>query len=225
MFLKDVYKSWKFYATVLTLVLIAFAAMRTARPFLHEDSQPVSITEPTADTIKPFPEDFSLRLERMAAPPTLTDEEIEEENRIEEEQVVSAIEWLESADPQQRVVGAEQLSAYPTAEAEQRLVEALANDVDPDVRSTAARSLGLFKQLQAKTLDSLLQALETDDEEVRLDVLNTLQAVVEREPYGAKQARRIIKKLIKIAKSGQLQTNSQSVLSDFLTDQAPGWQK
>ncbi len=161
----------------------------------------------------------------MAGPQDLTDEEREEEKRTEKEQVEIAIEWLGSADLQQRVDGAEQLSAYPTAQAEQRLLEALANDIDPDVRSAAARSLGLFKQLQAKTIDSLLQALETDDEEVCLDVLNTLQAVVVRESYDSKQARRIIRKLIKIAKSGQLKTNSQSVLSDFLTDQAPGWQK
>jgi len=194
--------------------------------FLNENSPPIPIDKPAEKTVKPSPEDFSLLLERMAAPPSLTPEEIEEEARIDEEQVAHAHEWLKSPDPRQRVAGAEQLSAYPTAQAKKLLVETLANDIDPEVRSTAARSLGFFKNPEAKTLDALLLVLESDnEEEVRLNVLNTLEAYVGREPYGSKRTRYILNKLKQIAESGQLQSDAQTVLQSFLADQAPVEQK
>ena len=128
-----------------TFANLGYACRRADRKdFPEKDNQPVLVGEPAANTVNPFQEDLSLRLEKMAAPPFLSPEEIEEAIRTDEEQVAYAREWLESADPHQRVNGAEQLSAYPTAQAKELLVETLANDIDPEVRSAAARSLEFF---------------------------------------------------------------------------------
>ncbi len=222
MCLKSITKNRKRFVFVVLLLLIMLTAAVTGWFFLKTDRPSVSTVEPTKKVVKAPVEDLSLLLERMSAPPVLTPEQIKAEARVDDEQVALARKWLESADPRQRIIGAEQLSAYPTAEAEKLLVNALASDHDSEVRSVAARSLEFFEHPEAKTLNVLLRTLEYDKEAVCLDVLNTLQAYVAREPYGSKRARQIIKRLKKIAKSAKLEGDAQTVLQHFLVDQASG---
>ncbi|MDP1614370.1 MAG: hypothetical protein Q8L68_01085 [Methylococcales bacterium] len=220
--MKSITKNRKRFVLIVLPLLIMPAAAVTGWFFLETDRPPVYTAEPTKKVVKAPVEDLSLLLERMSAPPVLTPEQIKAEARVDDEQVALAREWLESADPLQRIIGAEQLSAYPTAEAEKLLVDALANDLDMEVRSVAARSLEFVEQPEAKTLDALLRTLEYDKEAVCLDVLNTLQAYVAREPYGSKRARQIVKRLKKIAKSARLEGDVRTVLQHFLSDQASG---
>jgi len=224
MLLKSNTKNWKRYALVVSLLSIMLAAGVIRWLILKTDDQPVPTAEPPkkAAKIKIPTEDVSLLLERMSAPRVLTPEQIKEEARVDDEQVELARKWLESTDPRQRIIGAEQLSAYPTAEAEKLLVNALANDLDTEVRSVAARSLEFFEHPEANTLNVLLRTLEYDKDVVCLDVLNTLQSYVGREPYGAKRTKQIVKRLKKIAKSARLEGDSKIVLQYFLTDQASG---
>ncbi|MGR8934260.1 MAG: HEAT repeat domain-containing protein [Gammaproteobacteria bacterium] len=168
----------------------------------------------------PSPEQFLFLLDRMNAPVELSPEEIKEEARINEEQVNYARGWLESPDPQQRINGAEQLSAYPTRQAEKLLAKSLLNDLNPEVRSAAARSLGYIENPRSKTVSALLAVLNDGNDDIGVDALNTLIAYVAQEPYASKRARFIIKKLRRIAKAKQLLPNTQAVMRDFLADQS-----
>lgn len=220
MLLRKRSKKWKTIAIVLLLLLMITAAALAAWFFWQAKNPPPPVVKSLEKPVPPSPEELPMLLERMAAPPPLTPEEIAEDARMDAEQVAHAQAWLESADPQQRIDGAEQLSAYPTAEAEKLLVETLLNDSEPEVRSAAARSLEYVENPAARTLDAMQQALENDNEAVAVDVLNTLAAYVAREPYASERATAIIDRLKQVAQAGLLQGNAATVLENFLQDQS-----
>lgn len=220
MSLKSLFKSRKFYVTVVLLLLSAGAGVGGYQFILKKKNPPDNLAKPAEQAVKPTPEDLSLLIERMSAPAPLTPEQIEEDQRIDAQQVARAQEWLQSADPEQRLMGAEQLSAYPTKDAEKLLVDTLINDSEPEVRSTAARSLTYIKNPNSKTLDALQQALQSDNEEVAFNVVNTLTTYIGREPFGSEHAVDIIKRLKQVAKTGQLQGKTRITVQSFLNDQA-----
>lgn len=149
-----------------------------------------------------------------------TPEEIEEEKRVTQEQIETASAWLSDANPEQRVTGAEQLSAYPTPEAEKLLVESLANDSVPEVRAEAAQSLDSFEKLEESTVQALLAALEDPDEDVRENALSTLQGLHDRlEGDGKiKDAKKIFAGLKKKSRSPQVPAEMQKNIRDYLRD-------
>jgi hypothetical protein len=225
MFSKNFFKNWKFLVLACLLLCAVFGFALSALFLLNQKSDDIALVEPEPEITQLPPEDVSLFLEKLNEPPPLTTEEIEEESRIVAEQVAHAREWLESADPKQRLIGAEQLSAYPTVEAEKLLVETLLNDSEPEVRSAAACSLEYIENPDTNTLNDLLQALETDNEEVAVDALNTLTTYVAREPYASGRATEIINKLKLIAESPQLQGNAQTAIENYLADKSADEEK
>jgi HEAT repeat protein len=220
MFMKRSLINWKLISIIILLLLSVIAAALAGWFFLKEENPGASAAKPVKQTPKPPPQDLSFLLQRLEAPQPLTPEEIKEEARMDDEQVMRARKRLESPDPQQRLYGAEQLSAYPTPRAEKLLVKALLNDTEPQVRSAAAHSLDYFEHPRTKTLNALLFVLKDGNEEIGLDALNTLVAYFDREPYGSKRAMLIIKKLEQLVRSGQLQGRVQTSIERFLADQS-----
>ena len=130
-------------------------------------------------------------------------------------------QWLESADSRQRVDGAEQLAAYPTPEAEMLLINTLATDPDPQVRSAAAQSLEGFEEPTEQTIAALLAALQDESEEVQMSAWATLEGIVSKEEDGSVRSRQIVASLKKQTTSPRLAADTQQAILEFLKDQSP----
>jgi hypothetical protein len=181
--------------------------------------------KPAADAVAPktLPAEFPMLMEAAlmgngAAEPT--QEQKQEEVRIEKEQVEKAIARLGDTNSAQRVAGAEQLAAYPTPEAEKQLAKSLANDPAPEVRAEAAQSLDSFKKLEASTVRGLLTALEDPDENVRQTALGTLQSLYSRLVSDGKNkdSRKVLASLKKQSKSSRVPNEMRKKIADFLRD-------
>jgi len=179
--------------------------------------------EPRRDHVsRPSPRELQALAERAGSPPPLTPEQIEEDARIDEEQVALAREWLESADPRERIGGAEQLAAYPTPDAELLLVNALATDPDPQVRRAAAQSLEAFEAPTEQTIAALLAGLQDESEEVQMSAWATLEGLVLNEEDDSMRARQIITGLEEKVSSTRLAADTRDAILEFLEDQSPG---
>ncbi|MDD1649806.1 MAG: HEAT repeat domain-containing protein [Methylococcaceae bacterium] len=150
-------------------------------------------------------------------PVPLTMEQIKEEQRMEMEQVDAALNWLKSTDSKQRIVGAEQLGAYPTAEAEKALAFALGKDANPEVRVAAATSLANFQEPGTAAIHGLLSVLRDKSEDVRHAALGTLDIYLETLDSDSARHRQIIAALGKLAKSPNVDPATRETLSDLLS--------
>jgi hypothetical protein len=150
-----------------------------------------------------------------------TEAQLKEEKAIENSQVATAGQWLASANAQQRHDGAEQLSAYPTVEAEKMLLKALSSDADPAVRSTAAESLSAFETLSAEAITGLLAAMDDDNQNVQFNALSTLQNQVANEENNSKRYQMIMRGLKKKLKSTHLSEEMRNTVRGFIDDQQP----
>lgn len=162
--------------------------------------------------------DVASLVERLTMPIPLTIEQIMEEQRMEKEQVNTALDWLNSADPKQRIVGAEQLGAYPTAEAEKALADALNKDDDSEVRVAAATSLANFLEPGAAAIRGLLSVLLNPSEDVRDAALGTLDIYLQTLDADSARHRQIITGLRKLAKSPHLDRATRDNLRDLLAN-------
>ncbi len=88
-----------------------------------------------------------------------TEQELKQEKKFNAQQEELAGQWLKSPNAHQRIIGAEQLSAYESSVSEQYLVHTLLHDAVPEVRKTAAQSLASFKNLSEHAVSALLEAL------------------------------------------------------------------
>lgn len=149
-----------------------------------------------------------------------TPEEIAEDAAFEVEQIEQARQWMSDSNPEQRIIGAEQLTAYPTPEAEQLLVDILSKDAVDEVRLAAANSLSVIKTPALKTREALVAALQDSYEEVRFGALNTLQTYlgVDSESSAAKKTLAMLKKQLK---SKQVPQETRQAIKDYLLDQFP----
>jgi HEAT repeat protein len=171
----------------------------------------------------PAPAAIMPDLPRLAAQankkaPARSTEAVEEEKRVIQEQVEAARVWLNDANPEQRLTGAEQLSAYPTPEAEKLLSEALSRDPAPSVRAAAAQSLKFFKRVQVDTLQILLAALEDADEEVRFTAQKTLQRQYSRMRKKPSEAKALLENFRKQAESPRVSKETKASIMDFVHD-------
>ena len=121
---------------------------------------------------------------------------IAEDRRVVGEQVASALTWLESVEVKRRIEGAEQLGAYPTADAERALIAHLRNDPSPEVRIAAANSLGFFNAPSEAATLALVRALEDHHADVSAAALSTVEIVLkaaEADPVRARQLHKYIR--------------------------------
>ena len=99
----------------------------------------------------------------------------EDDVEIDKEQIAAAKQLIVSHTDLERVEGVERLSAYPNPEVEQLLVELLVSDKNPEVRKTAALSLGSLDTPSDLTINKLVGAMEDPNESVRFASLTTLE--------------------------------------------------
>lgn len=212
---------WKFYL----LLLAAAVALGGWDAWLslsgNGELAPVAVPAPAPAMPSHTEEEAAMLMERLGTPPVLTEEEQAEIIQWENGQMMRAKARLESPDLQERVSGAEQLSAYPSPEAEKLLADALAYDPAPEVQSAAARSLEFFKELNVHAQETLQYAVHSGNEEVAFAALHTLQGYVAREPYRSAKATAIINALKQIADSHAALENVELSLNSFLAEQTP----
>ncbi|WP_348759924.1 HEAT repeat domain-containing protein [Candidatus Methylocalor cossyra] len=135
-------------------------------------------------------------------------------------ELVAARQQLASSDPAQRVEGAEQLGAYPTKEAEDLLVQALASDTSAEVRSAAAQSLGYVEKPSDHTLSALLSALEDQDEDVRNSALSTLEDFLTASDEGSRRYQGILAGLRAKAAARSVPPDVREAINDILQEQS-----
>lgn len=159
---------------------------------------------------------LAARLGAGGVPPT--PEQIAEERRVEREQVSEAIRALESAAPEERAGGAQQLGAYPTREAERRLAGALAEDTAAGVREAAAQSLAFVKEPDAGTIRALLKSLLDGSPAVRAAALQALATQLNHLDPESPAFRRIRKGLAGVVKTRKLDKAFRQDVRDLLAD-------
>lgn len=148
-----------------------------------------------------------------------TPEERAEEEAFEVEQVGLARRWLSDLDIEKRIMGVEQLAAYPSPRSENLLVGALKKDPEPQIRVLAAEHLSYMRQPSLGAQEALIAALYDINEEVRMSAFNTLQYyLASSEQEG--DAQRIVGLLKHQMQNGKLPLNTRKVIEDYLSDQA-----
>lgn len=180
-------------------------------------AMPAEISNSSLPSIQP-PDlrELAGRLGAGTVPPT--PEQIAEERRVEREQVAVALASLRSADADERVGGAQQLGAYPTREAEQRLAEALAGDKSGAVRAAAAQSLAFVKEPRSRGIKALLRAVLEGDPEVRAAALDTLQGYLNGLDPESQAFRQVRKGLAGLAGTERLDRETRATLRELLAD-------
>lgn len=201
-----------FSSTVLLLFALVYVIWRIYFFTSIEPSQ----TNPNDVTIAFSHAMLTERMGQGIAAPT--QEEIQEEQQVEMEQVAAATDWLHAADAKQRVAGAAQLAAYPTAEAEKQLREALTGDVDAEVRVTAANSLGYFDKLAPETIKVLLKALH-DENDIAQNALNVLISHLSRMESGKSEFKKLAASIKTQAQNRQLSESIRTAILLSLNDQ------
>lgn len=190
----------------------AWLILRPSVPPAKDD--PGSVPQPPA-VVMPDLRLLAAQMSRAEPAP----EEIEEEQRVVRQQVETAHGWLNDADSGQRVAGAEQLSAFPTPEAERYLTEALGYDPAPEVRAAAAQSLGMFDELQDGTLLTLLDALADREEDVRRSALYALESNYQRLERDSPAAKKLLSDLERKAKSKRVAKDTRDLIREFVREQ------
>lgn len=182
---------------------------------------PQSKPSPSAQTtpLAPIPDIQQLAAMASGGFSAPTDEQLLEEQQVIAEQIEEAKLWLADVDAKQRISGAEQLSAYPTPEAERLLVMVMKTDPDAGVRSAAAESLAFVKKPKPSSIDALLLAMQDMDEEVRSIAFSTLQTIVNRAETEPKTSKLIFGKLKRLMGKGMVDSDSRDAIREFLQDQ------
>ncbi len=198
------------------LCVLAWVPLWLARPPV---CPPAAGNSPPALPAVPPPD-----LQRLAAMvgggmQPLTEEQMAEERQMQDDQVAAAREWLMDTDEQERLAGAEQLSAYPTPEAESALRDSLQFDGSLAVRVAAVESLSRFKSLRPETVKALLAALRDGDEQMSFGALSTLQSLVYRADVDEATHGLVMRGLKSAAKDNSLSMNMREEINDLLLDQ------
>lgn len=201
----------------LTLLLIACGLIVVVRFIPNpEDSEPTTPPLSNRTEEKPVMPPAPLSMGQGIRQPTV--EELEDEKRFVDRQVLLAGEWLNSADVKEQVAGAEQLSAYPTAEAEILLASSLTTAFDSAVRVAAAISLQSFPQASAKTLDALLAALADSSPEVQSAATNSLQSLATRLDRRTPRFKKIVVGMKRQASNRYLLPETRQSILEFIKD-------
>lgn len=205
-------------SVLLVVVLMAWWDHRPAQPDPTgaESARPA----PAGASIANPPPDIRALAARLgpAGMAPLTPAQRAEERQTYAEQAAIALAWLRSTERHVRVEGAEQLGAYPTAEAGKALAKSLAQDPSPEVRAAAAASLAYFQRPGEAAIRNLLAALRDVSAEVRQAALGTLEVYIEVLDADSATRRRILRELGKLAKSRRLDPEMKADLRELLAD-------
>lgn len=212
--------SWKLIATLGMVIILVATTMHLALE--SPQSAPPQVTPLKAKAAK-LPRDFSLLAERIQtlAYRQPTAEELEEEQQYDREQALAATNDLHDPDPAKRSEAAEQLGAYPGAEAEELLTQALAQDGDAGVRKLAAQTLDTLDKPSNRAIDTLLQAIEDDTPEVQQASLLTLERWL-NEGVNDDRNTRIVRGLKNVKDSRGLAKETRDYLQELLEQAGPG---
>jgi HEAT repeat protein len=197
---------------------MALLGLVTALVLLSDPSVEPAVPEPSPGAVTPPKIDLSEVAARLTLRPPLTTEQLDEDARMEAEQVSIAAGWLNSANPQLRVGGAEQLAAYPTVEAEQLLRHALRTDPNPEVRSAAAQGLKRFKAPAEDTISALLTSLADAAPDVRSAALLSLEGLLSREASGSRPQTSILRRLKAKRQDAALNRETRKAIVALLQD-------
>ena len=201
--------------TVVALLIwvnVAYFLVKTESSIPQDETTSIAKDNPVAST--------SLKELPSQATNFTPEENLVGDSRYDDEQVSTASEWLNSPEAEQRKIGTEQLSAYPTPESEQLLANTLSSDFDPEVRRTAAQGLAAFREPSEGTSSSLLAALQDDDENVQLSAFNTLLVYMNRFEYNSTRMKSLITSLKNSASSHNTKATTKMAIRTFLSDQA-----
>lgn len=196
---------------LICLILSLSVAARYFAPLLVTDRPEVRT---------PTPEVIALRQAALEGQgtATVTPEGETEERMIEQSQVDTAATWLQDPNPEQRVSGAEQLSAYPTKEAGNQLIAALRNDTSAEVRAAAARALDYLETWDERTTPTLLDALEDTDEAVRFNAFSSLQGHYYRLDEASQEAKSLLESLREHTRSPRTPLDTRKWIWELLDD-------
>lgn len=152
-----------------------------------------------------------------ARPPTA--EELAAEKAFDTQRIQQAAMWLKSPDIHQRLIGVQQLNAYQYPAAENLLIQVLRQDLDPAVRTGAAQSLGMFKQLGESSLQALLAALTDKHTPTAMAAMDTLLIYASRINFDTQAFPKLLEKLTQRLKAGHLDKRVKRGLEVFIVDQ------
>lgn len=166
----------------------------------------------------------------LAAPPLAmqgqgarapTPAELEAEQQFTAQQIALAKQWIQSADPHQRIVGAEQLSAYEVPAAEALLLQTLLHTPDAALRQAAIASLAVYKNLAPATIDGLLKVLTHPEQSTQFVALNTLLQYGARVTLDAQKLQPLLQKMTQTLRTRHLAVAIKRGLTHFLEDNQP----
>jgi len=206
--------SWKIITALgVAIVLVTAAIHHALKP---PPSAPTQATPLDSEAAK-APPDLSMLAERIQAMAYRqpTPEELEEEKQYNREKALALSDDQHDPDPNKRIVAVEQLGAYPSAEAEDLLIQALAQDGDASVRKMAAQTLDTLDNPSLRAIDALLQAIEDDAVEVQQASLLTLEKWLNDDADKARHAR-LVSALRHAARSQHLAEDSRQYLQELL---------
>ena len=143
---------------------------------------------------------------------------LQDEIQLEQEQITTAMELINSADNEERIEGIELLGAYPNPESEAILTQLLTNDEASDIRNVAALSLGAFEVLVDSTINDLILALADESEDVRFSALSTLENHMLGLEEVSDSRKRIHSQLTAKTLSSELPQDTRDALTDILSD-------
>lgn len=205
------------YIPVLSLAITLFVAFNWSN--LKQNG---FVRNLSARLIKPKPAIIPPPIEALGQGARLpTAQELAQEKSFDAQQIELAGQWLKSTNAHQRIVGAEQLSAYESPVSEQYLVDTLRHDADPEVRNTAAQSLAAFKNLSDPTVNALLEALGDANKSTRIATLNTLFSYALLVNTDPKKTGQLVAKLQKKIRSDRLNKDVRDSLQAFIKDREP----
>jgi hypothetical protein len=144
---------------------------------------------------------------------------LEDEIQLEQEQITTAMELINSADNEERIEGIELLGAYPNPESEAILTQLLTNDEASDIRNVAALSLGAFEVLLDSTINDLISALADESEDVRFSALSTLENYMLGLEEVSVSRKTIHSQLTAKTLSSELPQDTRDALTDILSDE------
>jgi hypothetical protein len=145
---------------------------------------------------------------------------LQDEIQLEQEQITTAMELINSADNEERIEGIELLGAYPNPESEAILTQLLTNEEASDIRNVAALSLGAFEVLVDSTINDLISALADESEDVRFSALSTLENYMLGLEEVSNSRKTIHSQLTAKTLSSELPQDTRDALTDILSDES-----